>query len=364
MQSLQLLQIEDSEPDALLLREELKFGGYDVVAERVENGSEMLHALEEHEFDIVISDYNLPSFSGKDALMLMLEHGYQIPFIVVSGAIGEETAVDLMKSGAHDYLMKSNLSRLVPAVKNAIRASELQRLNTRAEQELKDSREKLRQLTLHLENASEKDRANFARDLHDAVGANLTAIKMDLAQLQKHYGHLDKNLDSKLQSTIHLADDSIIELRKIISELRPSILDHLGLIAAIEWQANEFGKRHNIDMTLSMDKKLEELFIPEERLIAVFRMFQESLTNIAKHANASRIDISAICDNNWIKLSVKDNGCGFDPMTKDTFGHYGLLGIKERASNLGGSVIIESAMDQGVNLLIKIPLTGNKNEKK
>ena len=359
MQSLRLLLIEDFEADAFLIREVLNTGGYNVVAERVEDSAGMLKALREQEFDVVISDYNLPAFSGKEALMLMLEHGYQIPFVVVSGAIGEETAVDLMKSGAHDYLMKSNLSRLVPAVKNAIRAGELQKLNTRAEQELKDSREKLRELSNHLENVREQDRANFARDLHDAVGANLTTIKMDMAQLHKCYGHLDQNLNSKLESITHLVNDSIIELRKIISELRPSILDHLGLVAAIEWQTKEFGKRYGIEMTLSVDKNLEKLRIPEEIMIAIFRMFQESLTNIAKHANASNVYVSASCFNNHIRLLVKDNGCGFNPSVQDSFGHYGLLGLKERASNLQGSIAIKSAIGQGVSLSIKIPLARN-----
>jgi len=145
-QAIRILIVEDSEDDAELLLLELRRGGYAPVARRVASGDEMKAALEEERFDLVISDYVMPGFGGLEALALFRERGLQVPFIVVSGHIGEEMAVAAMKAGADDYLMKDRLARLVPAIKRALQESEIRRAHQRANVALRDSEERFRQL--------------------------------------------------------------------------------------------------------------------------------------------------------------------------------------------------------------------------
>jgi len=145
-QPIRILLVEDSEDDAELLLLELRRGGYAPVARRVASADEMRTALQEEQFDLVVCDYVMPGFGGLEALALFREKGLQIPFIVVSGHIGEEMAVAAMKAGADDYLMKDRLARLVPAIKRALQESEIRRAHQRANVALRDSEERFRQL--------------------------------------------------------------------------------------------------------------------------------------------------------------------------------------------------------------------------
>src|SRR6266704_67696 len=145
-QPLRILLVEDSDDDAILLLRQLKRGGYDIVHRRVESAPEVNDALAGEAWDAVISDYAMPGFSGLDALRMVQEHGLDIPFILVSGQIGEDMAVAAMKAGAHDYLMKDKLARLVPAVERELREADVRRARKRADAALRESEERFRQL--------------------------------------------------------------------------------------------------------------------------------------------------------------------------------------------------------------------------
>lgn len=355
---IRLLLVEDSLLDAELVLGELEAGGFEVDSLRVENRADMESALDHGEWDVIISDFDLPEFNGMDALSLAKAKRIEVPFIIVSGAIGEETAVEIMRSGANDYLMKANLSRLVPAVVNAMRSVELKRLHYQAESDLKASREQLRLLASHLEEVREEERSRIARDLHDAIGTNLTAMKMDVHRLKRALDVSDDEMGYELQAITNLVDYSIVEVRRMINELRPSILDDLGLVAAIEWQLDMFSQRYDIEADLDVDPATGELLqLSRDISVAVFRMFQEALSNAGRHAGAARVGVRIRCCNNRLLLEISDDGKGFDVETESGHNSFGLMGMRERARAFGGHVHVQSSPGSGTRLLVDMPVT-------
>ncbi|MBC7483732.1 MAG: response regulator, partial [Rhizobacter sp.] len=182
---LRVLHLEDSELDHELVRAHLRRGGLNARVRRVDSEAGFLAALDEP-WDAIISDYNLPGFSGLVALDLLKASGRDVPFVLVSGEIGEDTAVEAMRNGASDYLLKNNLSRLVPALLHAVEATETRRARVRADRELDESKQRLRELAQHLQTSIEQERTAIAREIHDDVGGSLTALKFDLAWIDRH----------------------------------------------------------------------------------------------------------------------------------------------------------------------------------
>src|SRR5438270_4931192 len=178
--TLRLLHLEDSELDHQLAVAHLLRGGLDVQAQRIDSEGAFLDALDA-DWDAVISDYNLPGFSGLVALDLLKARAKDVPFILLSGEIGEDTAVEAMRNGASDYLQKAHLGRLVPALLHAVDAAETRRARVRADRELHESKQRLRELAQHLQTSVEHERAAIAREIHDDVGGSLTALTFDLA---------------------------------------------------------------------------------------------------------------------------------------------------------------------------------------
>src|ERR1051325_6129655 len=177
---LRVLLVEDSEDDAALLLRELRKGRYEPVHLRVETKEAMLAALADGEWDMVISDYAMPRFDGLRALQTLHEVDPDMPFLIVSGEIGEETAVALMKAGAHDYIMKSNYARLIPAIDRELREAEMRRARRVAERERQEYAERLHILSQRLLEAQEAERRQIACELHDEIGQALTALKLNL----------------------------------------------------------------------------------------------------------------------------------------------------------------------------------------
>lgn len=213
--------------------------------------------------------------------------------------------------------------------------------------------EQLRSLTAHLQNIREEERIHIAREMHDELGQLLTAFKMDISWLQKKLAaSSDESIQQKLKEMTKLIDDSVIFVRKIASELRPSVLDDFGLIPALEWHSEEFQKRFHIDV----DFKSNAREVKTSSLIAtgLFRMYQETLTNVARHANAGKVTTRLQADNGSITLSVHDDGKGFDLRGSDQKKTLGLLGMKERAAMIGGHLEIRSAPGQGTTVFIAV----------
>lgn len=483
---IRVLIVEDSEDDVLLLVWELKRGGYVPEFESVDTRAGMEAALRSGPWDIVISDYSMPDFSGLEALATLRARALDVPFIIVSGNIGEDVAVEAMKAGAHDYVMKKNLSRLIPALDRELREADVRRARNRAERELREnearfraiasnipgtvyqfmlrpdgaasfpyvsddcnrllgvgpealqddaamfreliaqpdretydlalsrsaenltdlnwegrirlpgsdelkwinlrssprhvdddallwegviwnitqsklaeieirrSRQQLQELSDHVQKVKEDERARIAREIHDDIGGNLTAIKIDLLWLTNRLPVESKALHEKAGAIERLVDRTMETTQRISRDLRPGILD-LGLIAAIEWQAEEFQRRMGIPCEVVTSD--DDVYLDQDLCVAIFRIFQETLTNISKYAEATRVDVSLVVGEDVVVLEVSDNGRGIarDQISKP--GSFGIRGMQERARSLHGDVEIEGIPGVGTRIKVEIPLS-------
>lgn len=222
----------------------------------------------------------------------------------------------------------------------------------RAEEELKRSHEELRNLSAHLQQIIEEERAKIAREIHDELGQALTAIKMDISYLFKKYND-HCFVSEKVESIFRVIDSTIQAIKRISTELRPGILDDLGLIAAIEWQVREFEKRCSIKCHLSIDQ--EDLNIDKEVSIAIFRVLQEGLTNVARHASATEVFISLYKVGDDLCFVINDNGRGIKKEDIKNPKSFGLIGIRERVHFLGGDFQIVGNPGKGTKIEIKVP---------
>ncbi len=220
------------------------------------------------------------------------------------------------------------------------------------EKELKRSQDEIRSLAIYLQNAREEERAKIARELHDDLGQLLTLLKMDLQSLVNDNNQNILDLKSKIKSSINVVDEAINITRKLISELRLAILDHLGLVAAIEHQIEEFRKKTGIEVIENLD---EDLNLNKEISISLFRIFQELLTNVSKHSSANKVEVDLKKDGNNLLMKVKDNGKGFDVDELRKRNSFGLIGIRERVKIMGGIFEILSEQGSGTIVTIKIP---------
>jgi signal transduction histidine kinase len=224
------------------------------------------------------------------------------------------------------------------------------------EDELHRSREELRRLAARLEGAREGERARMAREIHDELGGMLTGLKMDVARLRRGSANAEPRTAERLESLTSGIDDAIQTVRRIASDLRPAVLDDFGLVAAMEWQLNDFVRRSGLQS--SWTSAADSAALPRENTTAVFRVFQESLTNIARHAEATHVDVAVEARDGWLLLRVADNGRGITP--EQTLGAHslGLAGMRERMAALGGSVEITGSPGVGTTVVVRVPLAG------
>jgi len=223
----------------------------------------------------------------------------------------------------------------------------------RAKNELEHSREQLRNLSIHLQSVREKESARIARELHDELGQLLTALNMDLVMLGKKIPQDQVALAERAESSIKLVDMTMNTLKRIYMDLRPGMLDHLGLTSAIRWQVGEFQKRSGIHCRLTIDP--EDFSIDTDRSTTIFRILQEALTNIMRHAEATAVRIRLKKTQKNIDLLVHDNGKGIREDEPTKINSFGLIGIRERAYSWGGTVMISGQKGRGTDLKIRIP---------
>ncbi len=481
---LRVLMVEDSADDAELTLDALKAGGFEVDCLRVETAEAMRTALAGGNWDVILSDYSLPRFSADEALAVFKNHRSDIPFIIVSGCIGEETAVALMKAGAHDFVMKGGAARLVPAVQRGLQETDIRRqfnraqialqksesrfraiaanlpgvvyqlllkkdgafqfsyvsegalallglnpgalqndpelflnlilpedrssyhqslavsagnlapwnwegrirhdsdaeikwINLRAspreasrgavlwdgimtnitpnklaEIEIERSHEQLAELSSHLQTVKEQERTAIAREIHDDLGGTLTAVKMDLRWLHQRLPSRQPGLKEKIASLDTLVDRAIEATARIASNLRPAILE-FGIVAAIEWQAREFQDHTGIRCEIVSGS--EDIPLDPDLSATLFRIFQETLTNIAKHAGASLVRVDFSEAEGWLELQVRDDGRGITRDDRLKPKSFGIRGMLERARILGGKVEISGAPGQGTTISVCLP---------
>lgn len=479
---LRLLFVEDSISDFSLMCAVLANAGLKITPERVETEEDMREALARTTWHAIVSDHSLPTFSGKQALAVAHEVKFSGPFLIVSGAIGEEAAVDAMRAGADDYVMKNNLRRLPPALERSLREAHTRvsrhraeialesahdqlnaifsatpvalfaiardlrvtlwspaiveltgksdtesvsqpfalpdeadttrllsliapalagvalsglhyRMSARGEQydmlvsasplsgnppagcvvslsdvthlaraqsELSRSEQQLRELSRHTEWVRENERAELAREIHDDLGALVTRIRADLALARRRSndGATTQILDEAEQMVASLGS----AISRIARAMRPPVLD-FGVVAAIEWQARDFSQHTGIRVEVNTNQ--EDLSLDLEQSTAVFRVFQEALTNIFKHAQATRVDVEMFADATSLTLEVRDDGVGLAPEALRKQTSFGLRGMMERIHSLGGWMDISGTphpegegarLQGGTTLMISIPL--------
>jgi len=495
---LDILLVEDSESDAQLILHELTHAGYDLRFQRTESESQFLSALSSHTWDLILCDYSMPSFNGLTALRLLKGRNLDIPFIFVSGAISEDTAVDAMKSGAHDYVMKSNLKRLAPAVERELREAaersekkqlheetariqkemkkkdelfrsliehssdgiallddkgnvvysspsmhrifgyqtdngrsaqyfayvhpddlgrvkasferlaanpgeiSVQEVRVRhsdkswrwieaashnlltddkvgaivvnyrditerkiAEEELRRSQDQLRALAANLQIAREEERRNIAREFHDHLGQSLTALRMTLSMVHKQIANEDKTLSrpavaSEIQSIQVELDHITQSIRQTMSRLRPELLDQLGIVATLAAESERFEKRSGI--SCRFDSNIEDLPLDPLQSIALFRIFQEAMTNVARHSHATAVEVSVELAEKDLSMTIRDNGVGIDPGAESRVDSYGLTGMRERALLLNGTFEIEREEDCGTKVIVRMPIAAQYSD--
>lgn len=223
-----------------------------------------------------------------------------------------------------------------------------------AEKALYRSFEQLRALTARLQSVREEERARMAREIHDELGQALTAIKIDLASLVNQLPP-DQQQALRGESIMKLIDGTIQTVRRISTELRPGILDDLGLVAAVEWAAEEFQARTGTKCSVGVPPG--DLSLDPERATALFRIFQETLTNVARHANATEVHVQLANDERDVSLEVRDNGNGISDEQRVAPNALGILGMLERALLLGGELTINGVPGRGTTVRVRIPHT-------
>jgi len=351
---IRIVLLEDDTNDAELVRHALRSGGVAFSLDHADTRTGFIQRLEQTPPDLILSDFSLPSLDGYAALAIAREKCPDVPFIFVTGTLGEEVAIETLKQGATDYVLKQRLSRLVPSVHRALREASERADRKRAEEQLRQSHEQLRALSVYLQHVREEERTVIAREVHDELGQALTGLKLELTWLANRLPAGLRALQAKAKSMAEHIDETIHAVRRIATELRPGLLDTVGLLAALEWQAHEFQTQTGIQCRVKA--AIKETLWDQDLNTAFFRIFQETLTNIIRHANATRVNVRLAEMSGHLVLEVKDNGRGISEAEIHNTRSIGLLGMRERAALLGGEVRVSGEPGRGTAVRVRIPL--------
>jgi PAS domain S-box-containing protein len=475
---LKFLQLEDDSCDAELIEKFLRRAGLEFTTTVVSDKLEYLAAIRRDVFDAILADNSLPQFNSTDAMKLLHTEAVSTAFILVTGTVSEEFAVDIIHKGADDYILKGNLTRLPSAIMQAIEKKKMQKekldaeaglvkserryrtlfqrnlagiyqsttdgriidcnnafcrmlgysspgemrkINSRdlyfseaemrnfiarmhyekflsnfestlrkkdgspvyvignislvednetdihtiegiminitdrktAEENLKKINLELHDLSSHLQNIREDERIEIARDIHDELGQQLTALKMDVYSLNKQIKSDDLAIREKFTDILGLIEGSVNSVRRIAAHLRPGILDDLGLVAALQWQSQEMQTRFGL--TINFIAEQSEIDASSTVSTGLFRIYQEALTNAVRHSDARIIDSSIKVADNRIILQIRDDGKGIDMSAIGKCKTFGLLGIKERVYVMEGQYEFASEPGKGTSLYISVP---------
>jgi len=353
----QILFLEDNPDDVELIEHELTEAGMKFMSRRIDNKNQFLKEVVDFRPDIILADYSLTMFNGVQAFRMLKEKNIIVPFILVTGVLSEELALECLKEGIDDFILKSSFKRLPAAIVSAIRKKEVEEQKNLFAIELKKSHEELRLLVNRHQISIEEERMNIARDLHDELGQVLTALKIDIAMLRKRLTtgkKVDEQVINDEFTSISKTVDKIASSAKQISAgLRPEALDDLGIFEAIQWQALEFEKRNKILCQLYLPNELPEL--TKELSIALFRIVQEGLTNVARHAFADKVQLYLDFRDNVLFLEILDNGKGIEEEKIRSSKSLGIIGLRERVQLLQGQFFIGKAKEGGTKVSIMIP---------
>ncbi len=346
-----ILVVDDKLANRLVLEGMLRPEGF--FLESAASGPEALAMVAEHAPDLILLDVLMPGMDGYQVVGAIKANPAtrNIPIIIITALDDRAARMLGLNAGAEDFLAKPvDRAELCVRVRNLLRLSRTAEL-VESERLLRASTEQLRQLAAHLLSVREEERARISREVHDELGQSLTAVKMDLAWLEFRMPREGGMLE-RIRATRKLADSIIQSIRRISTELRPAVLD-IGLADAVEWQVQEFEARSGIPCTVRL---LTREAVTANASTALFRILQETLTNVARHAEATRAEVVLQKQGNRLVLLIHDNGRGFDQANPAPSKSLGLLGMRERAAILGGRVDISSAPGQGTTVTAWIPL--------
>ena len=350
---LRILLIEDNPGDARLIKEylsELKDIKYTLTTtDKLKKG---LSILDNEFIDVVLLDLKLPDSEGLNSVEEIFNVSPNIPVIVLTGLNDENTAINAVKMGAQDYLVKDKVESelLIKSIRYAIERK-------RAEEEHQKLLEQ-RIRSLAVIEAQENERRRISRELHDGLGQLLSAAKLNFGMIdvvnssnKEKSGEIIKQVDT-------IISKAIVEARRIAHDLRPTTLDDFGLIPALRILCQEFSKITGVKIKFQVSPTLERIDPKVE--IAIYRIIQESFNNISKYAEATDVSLDLYRKENRVFVRVKDNGKGFDfetvSKTKKAGGGFGLINMKERAELVGGKIEIKSSPGLGTELLLEINL--------
>ena len=403
--TIRVLLVEDSENDAELLLRHLQRSGYAVTSSRVDTEQTMLGAIEAEPWEVIISDFIVPGFGGLEALDALKKKGLDLPFIIVSGQIGEDIAVKAMKAGAYDYVMKDSLARLVPAVERALREAEIRRERRQAEERLKDTAEKLfwtveelrkteeqlrgrnvelsqardelevrvvqrtgalskankalrhqieerKRLEQELLDITEQERRRIAIDLHDDLGQQLTGLAFMVKAL---HARLEATAPDRAAEAdkIHTTVCSAIQRAHDLALDLTSDLDEDNLPLALEHLTRRAKDLFQVDCCLEADSPLPQP--PAGSVPHLYKIAQEALTNAIKHGKASRVAVRLAREDENLVLSIWNDGQAFEVDTLPK-GRMGLRVMNYRAHVIGGELEVCSDEETGTKVLCSVPL--------
>lgn len=375
VEKVNILLVDDSPANLVALEASLSDLEQNLI--KADSGMEALRCLLKQDFAAILLDVQMPRMDGFETATLIRERdrSKHTPIIFIT-AIGT-TLPDVTRGysvGAVDYIVKPydvqilkskvavfiDMFRMQQAVQR--QAVELTAVNRQLRQEIGERERttaQLRQLSAHLQSAREDERMIVAREIHDELGQLLTAVQIDLDLLERDLSQPDtvpgtETICSSIHATRQLVNQVLQRMHEIIRELRPEVLDHLGLQDAIEWQVQEFQTRSRIECQCAITE--EDLRLDRERSTALFRVLQEALTNVARHAQATRVQIQLVKQDHQVILQISDNGRGISDAEISNPASFGILGMRERALAFGGRVDLHSEPGKGTDLTVYIPI--------
>lgn len=360
--------IVDDTPASLQLLNDLLVGASYVV--RVASEARMaLRSAKARPPELILLDVRMPGMDGYELCQRLKADPAtaSVPVIFLSALRETGDKVRGFALGAVDYIGKPfQPEEVLARVRTHV---QLYRLQTRLEEQveqrtaqlrasarlLRDKRQRLQELTAFLQSVREDERTSIARELHDELGQALTALRIDVGWLRKHCAPLGQGFVERADGAYALVDHTVHALRRISEGLRPGMLDVLGLCAALEHLSGQFAERSGIRCHFNADR--DEYALPESGAITAFRVVQETLTNVTRHAEAQRVDIDLSTVGEHLCISVHDDGCGFD--TESPRQGFGLLGMRERVLMLGGEINIDGSA--GTTVVVRLPMSTGEN---
>jgi signal transduction histidine kinase len=359
-EALRALVLEDQPTDAELALNALSEGGFRCIPTVAAGRAAFEAVFAPGRFDVILADYSLPDYTGLEALAHVRRTDALVPFVLMSGALGEERAVEALLAGATDYVLKHGLARLAPAVRRALTERRERERHLATSRALKLSQERLRALSRRLLEVQEDERRSLARDLHDDIGQALTALKIQLESLARtQKGSLQPQIEECVATTAHALE----RVRQLSLNLRPLQLDDLGLIAALRSHLDRQAKVGGL--TPHFEANDAPRNVAPDTETACFRVAQEAINNVLRHAQARTLWMRVFTAEERLGLSVRDDGVGFDldsaRRRAAAGGSLGVVSMEERVALLGGSFELRTAPGQGTILLATFPLTPSAN---